>query len=79
MQVGGQALAFFFLQFDGGIQQDLLLFLFHLVDLVLEFQNPALVQDDKDHQGYHQDNHTDGTQEEDQGNSGFGGLKKEHR
>lgn len=57
VQVGGQALAFFFLQLDGGVEQDFLLVLFHLLYLFMKEHHTPLVQDDEDDQGYRKHHH----------------------
>ncbi len=62
MQVGGQALPFFFLQFNGSVQQDLLLFLFHMVDPVLESKHSSLVKNDENDQCNGKHDHPQGTQ-----------------
>jgi hypothetical protein len=60
MKVGGQSLAFFFLQFDGGIEQYLLLLLFHLLQFILKADNASLMENDKDHQADRQHKHAQG-------------------
>lgn len=60
MQVGGQALAFFFLQFDRSVEQDLLLLLFHLLQFILKADNASLMEYDKDHQADGQHKHPQG-------------------
>ncbi len=47
VQVGGDALPFFFLPAYGGVEEDLLLFVFHLLELELVADDPALVEYDK--------------------------------
>ena len=64
VQVGRQALAFFLLQTDRGVQQDLLLFLFHMLELRLVADHLALVENDKEDQTDSQYKHTQGTQKE---------------
>jgi hypothetical protein len=52
VKVGGYTLPFFFLGLYGSGQQELLLLLFHTLHLHLVLNDPALVKDDKDNQGY---------------------------
>ena len=47
MKVCGYTLPFFFLPAYGGVEQDLLLFIFHFLELHLVFDDPALVENDK--------------------------------
>jgi len=47
VEVGGNTLTFFFLQADGGIQQQLLLILFHALEAQLVAYHLTLVKDDE--------------------------------
>lgn len=47
VQVGGESLPFFFLQFDAGIEHHFLLFDFHLLHLLLKFLHFSLMEDDE--------------------------------
>ena len=69
MQVSGKSLSFLFLELDGSVEQDLLLFLFHVIDPVLKTKYTSLVKNDKDDQSYGQHDHAQGSEEQDQGNT----------
>jgi hypothetical protein len=74
MKVSGYALAFFFLQFDGGVEQHFLLFLFQSLQLHLVADDFSLVEDDEDDQANGKDEHADGTEIEYQGELIWGGV-----
>lgn len=69
VKVCGYALAFFFLPADGGVQQDLLLFIFHFLELHLVFDNPSLVENDKHDQADSKYQHANGSEEQHIGHS----------
>ena len=50
-QVGSYPLSLFFLKVDGSFQQHLLLFFFHLLQLLVKFNYPALVKNHNRHKG----------------------------
>ena len=78
VQVSREALPFFFLQFDRGVQQYLLLLLFHLLYFFMEAEDPALVHDEEYNKATYQHDHAHGAKEQHSGNSRFGGLQEEH-
>ena len=73
VQVGGDALAFFFLEADGGVEQGFLLVLFHGLELVLVADHLALVEADEYDEADGEGEHPDGAKEEHHGNSVIGG------
>ena len=64
VQVGSDALAFFFLQPDGSVQQGLLLVLFHALELLLVADHFALVEADEYNQSDRKGQHTDGAEKQ---------------
>jgi hypothetical protein len=69
MEVRRDALAFLFLPTDGRVQQDLLLFILHPLQLHLVTYDPPLVEYDEYHQTYGQYQHADGPEKEDRGDA----------
>lgn len=69
MKICGYPLPFFFLPAYGGVQQDLLLFIFHFLELHLVFNNPSLVENDKDDQADSKYQHANGSEEQHIGHS----------
>jgi len=62
MQIGGQPLPFFFLQFDGGIQEKTLLRFLHILYLLIKALDPFLVQDDEYDKAHRKHQHPQGAQ-----------------
>jgi hypothetical protein len=60
MEVGGNALAFFFLQADGGIQQEFLLILLHALEAQLVAYHLTLVKDNENDEPDGKCKHTNG-------------------
>jgi hypothetical protein len=79
VQVSSQALAFFFLEFDRGGQQDLLLFLFHFLKCLLVAGYSSLVKNYEQYQADSEYEHANSTDEQYEGYSGWVGLKEKHR
>lgn len=69
VKVCGYPLPFFFLPAYGGVQQDLLLFIFHFLELHLVFDDPTLVENDKDDQADSEYQHANGSEEQHIGHS----------
>lgn len=59
MEIGGDPLAFFFLEPDAGVKEELLLVLFHALEPQLVADNPTLVEDYKDNQPDSKGQHPD--------------------
>ena len=75
-----KSLSFFFLQFDGSVEEDFLLLLFHLLQPRLVAHHLSLVKDDENDQADCQYHHSQRAQEEYRGYSGIcGGLQEEHK
>jgi len=64
MQVGGNALAFLFLQSDGGIQKRFLLILLHFLKLLLIADDFPLVKADEYDESYREGQHADRAEEQ---------------
>ena len=73
MQIRSNTLPFFFLPADGCIQEDLLLFFLHFLELHLVADNPSLVKYNKNHQANGQYQHTQCPEEQ---NSRYAGSIK---
>lgn len=69
VKVCGYALPFFFLPADGCVQQDLLLFIFHFLELHLVFDDPTLVENNKHDQADSKYQHANGSEEQHIGHS----------
>lgn len=80
VEVGGYALAFFFLQADRSVEQHFLLFLFQSLQLHLVLDHLPLVEDDENNKPNGQCEHPYRTEEEYQGNrtTGVIDLEEEH-
>ena len=76
MEVGGDSLAFFFLEPDAGVEKQLLLVLFHALQLQLVADNLALVKDDEDDKPYGKRQHPDSAKKKHggDGTTGIGDL-----
>ena len=64
VEVGGNALAFLFLEADGSVEQGLLLVLFHALELLLVADYLALVKADEHDQSDRQRQHSDGAKKQ---------------
>jgi len=69
VEVGGDALAFFFLEADGGVQQQFLLVLFHALEPQLVPDDLSLVKDDENDKPDSERQHADSAEKEHQGNT----------
>ena len=81
VEIGSDALAFFFLEADRGIQQHFLLFLFQPLQLHLVAYHFPLVKDDKHDKADSQCQHTHGAKEQNQGHGTISSatyLQEEH-
>src|SRR5687767_15009201 len=79
VQICGNTLSFLFLEADRGVEQHFLLFGFHFLQGALVADHFALVEDNKDNEADSQYQHSDGTEEEYQGNLCIRAcLQKEH-
>jgi len=69
VEIGCDPLAFFFLEPDAGVQEQLLLVLFHALEPQLVADNLALVEDNKDNQADRKGQHPDCAKEQHLGHS----------
>ena len=72
VEVGGDPLAFFFLEPDAGVEEEFLLVLFHALEPQLVADDLSLVEDDEDDQPDSKRQHPDSAKEKHKGNGATG-------